>query len=199
MPAKKTKKDEWPADSVKRVSLAELVPYANNSRLHSPEQVKQIAEAMKEFGWTNPILVDEDNMIIAGHGRLQAALLLEHKTAPVMVARGWSDAQKRAYVIADNRLAELASWDMDVLVEEAQSLMDDDFDLDVIGVDEMFLGGDLDFEPTLEPVTAHKQITVKDVSKTAGKLAEGFSGGEDQELIAVMCPHCGEEFEVSGS
>ena len=96
---------EWPASNVEMRAIAGLVPYARNSRTHSPEQVDQIAASMREWGWTNPILVDEKDTIIAGHGRVLAAQKLGLTDAPVMVARGWSDAQKRAYVIADNKLA----------------------------------------------------------------------------------------------
>jgi ParB-like chromosome segregation protein Spo0J len=92
----------WPADKVERRPLTSLVPYARNARTHTPAQVAQIAASMKEWGWTNPVLVDEDAQILAGHGRVLAANLLGIRDVPVMIAEGWSEAQKRAYVIADN-------------------------------------------------------------------------------------------------
>jgi ParB-like chromosome segregation protein Spo0J len=101
----------WPAASVEMRDIADLVPYSHNSRTHSPEQIEQIAASMREWGWTNPVLVDEDGMIIAGHGRIEAGRVLGLSQVPVMVARGWSEAQKRAYVIADNQLALNAGWD----------------------------------------------------------------------------------------
>jgi ParB-like chromosome segregation protein Spo0J len=102
---------QWPADAVERRPLASLVPAARNARTHSDEQVAQIAASIGEWGWTVPVLVDEAGTIIAGHGRVLAAAKIGLSDVPVMVARGWTDAQKRAYVIADNKLAENAGWD----------------------------------------------------------------------------------------
>jgi ParB-like chromosome segregation protein Spo0J len=112
----------WPANSVKNVPIEGLVPYARNARLHSPAQIAQIAASIKEWGWTIPILIGDDEGIIAGHGRILAARQLGITEVPVMVATGWSDAKKRAYVIADNRLAENASWDRDMLGAELSDL-----------------------------------------------------------------------------
>ncbi|MGE0425424.1 MAG: site-specific DNA-methyltransferase [Reyranellaceae bacterium] len=123
----------WPADRVERRPVASLVPYAHNARTHSDEQVAQIAASIREWGWTMPILVDETGMIIAGHGRLMAAQRLGLADVPVMVASGWSEAQKRAYVIADNKLTLNASWDLGVLAAELGELRDLEFDLGLIG------------------------------------------------------------------
>jgi ParB-like chromosome segregation protein Spo0J len=87
---------EWPADHVERWPIARLVPYARNARTHSDAQVAQLAASIREWGWTVPVLVDEAGMLIAGHGRILAARQLGLVEAPVMVARGWSEAQKRA-------------------------------------------------------------------------------------------------------
>jgi hypothetical protein len=97
----------WPADAVARRSVASLVPSARNARTHSPQQVAQLAASIREWGWTTPILVDEQGVIIAGHGRVLAAQQLGLVEVPVMVARGWSEAQKRSYLLADNQLARL--------------------------------------------------------------------------------------------
>ena len=123
----------WPADRVERRPIEKLVPYASNSRTHSDQQVAQIAASMKEWGWTNPVLVDEAGMIIAGHGRVLAARKLGLAEVPVMVAEGWSEAQKRAYVLADNQLALNAGWDMDVLKNELAGLKEWEFDLSLLG------------------------------------------------------------------
>ena len=108
----------WPATEVQLVSTDDLVPYARISRVHGEEQVSQIAASIQEWGFTVPILVDEENTLIAGHGRLLAAQKLKLKQVPVMVARGWSDAQRRAYVIADNKLTENSTWDEELLKVE---------------------------------------------------------------------------------
>ena len=123
----------WPADRVERRAIDQLVPYARNARTHSDAQVAQIAASMREWGWTNPVLVDEAGGIIAGHGRVLAARKLGLAEVPVMVAAGWSEAQKRAYVLADNQLALNAGWDIDLLKTELQGLGDLDFDLGLIG------------------------------------------------------------------
>src|SRR3569833_2190765 len=109
---------EWPADCVERWPLERLIPYARNARTHSDAQVAQIAAAIREFGWTNPILIDGANGVIAGHGRLLAARKLGLEAVPVIELDGLSDAQKRAYVIADNKLALNAGWDDAMLAAE---------------------------------------------------------------------------------
>lgn len=137
----------WPADNVVKRSVSSLIPYARNSRTHSDEQVAQIAASIKEWGWTTPVLTDDEGMIIAGHGRVLAARKLGLKEIPVMVATGWTDAQKKAYVLADNQLALNAGWDMDLLKVEIQELDGLDFDLDLIGFDDKTLAGLLN-DPT---------------------------------------------------
>ena len=116
--------------------VSELIPYANNSRTHSDAQVAQIAASIKEFGWTNPILIDGENGIIAGHGRLLAARKLGYDEVPTIELSTLTEAQKKAYVIADNKLALNAGWDDDVLRIELEALQELEFDLDVLGFDE---------------------------------------------------------------
>lgn len=123
-----------------------LLPYAANSRTHSDAQVAQIAASVKEFGWTNPILIDGDNTIIAGHGRLLAARKLGIEEVPVIVLDHLSKAQQRALVIADNQLALNAGWNMDMLKAEIEDLKLEDFDLDLLGFDDSFLDGLLEPE-----------------------------------------------------
>jgi DNA modification methylase len=125
--------NKWPADRVERRPIEALIPYARNSRTHSDAQVAQIAASMKEWGWTSPILIDETGMIIAGHGRVLAARKLGLAEVPVMVAEGWTEPQKRAYVLADNQLALNAGWDMDMLSNELADLQAQGFDLELTG------------------------------------------------------------------
>lgn len=122
-----------PADKVAKWGIDKLIPYARNSRTHSEAQIAQIAASIKEWGFTSAVLVDPDGGIIAGHGRVMAARKLGMKEVPVMVAEGWTDAQKRAYVIADNKLALNAGWDEQMLALEFSELQGMDFDLDLIG------------------------------------------------------------------
>ena len=128
-----TTKTHNPADKVERWAINKLVPYARNARTHSDEQVGQIAASIKEWGWTTPILVDETGSIIAGHGRTLAAQRLQMTEVPVMVAKGWSEAKKRAYVLADNKLALNAGWDNEMLALELGEIGDLGFDLDLTG------------------------------------------------------------------
>jgi len=131
---------QWPADKVDRRPISELIPYARNSRTHSDAQVAQIAASVREWGWTMPILIDETGNIIAGHGRVMAAQKLGIKDVPCMTAEGWSEAKRRAYVIADNKLALNAGWDDEMLRAEFSELRDLDFDLSLTGFDEAEIG-----------------------------------------------------------
>ena len=125
----------WPADAVERRPVADLVPYARNARTHSDAQVAQIAASIREWGWTTPVLVDESGGIIAGHGRVMAAVKLGLTDVPTMTARGWSDAQKKAYVLADNRISENSTWDIALVSTELDALGDIGFDLALTGFD----------------------------------------------------------------
>ena len=129
------------------ILASDLVPYENNSRTHSKEQVEQIKRSITEFGFTNPILIDEHNGIIAGHGRLQAAQELGIKLVPTILLEGLTEAQRKAYVIADNNLALNAGWDLDVLKLEIEGLGEFDFDIDLLGFDDDFLAGLMEEEP----------------------------------------------------
>ncbi len=128
-----TTSPNWPADHVERRAISTLAPYARNARTHSDAQVAQIAASMRTWGWTNPVLIDEAGGIIAGHGRVLAAQSLGIKDVPVMVAQGWSEQQKRAYILADNQLALNAGWDEVLLGDELRDLDASGFELDLIG------------------------------------------------------------------
>jgi DNA modification methylase len=129
----------WPADRVERQSVASLIPYARNARTHSDAQIAQLAGSIRAFGWTVPCLVDETGNLIAGHGRVLAARMLGLDNVPVMTATGWSEAKRRAYIIADNKLALNAGWDLEMLAFEVSDLAAMAFDMTLIGfsVDEM--------------------------------------------------------------
>ena len=118
------------------VEVSKLIPYAKNSRTHSDAQVAQIAASIKEFGWTNPILIDGENGIIAGHGRLMAARKLKYEKVPVIELKGMTPSQKKAYIIADNQLAMNSGWDTGLLSIELSELKDEDFDLSLLGFDD---------------------------------------------------------------
>jgi ParB-like chromosome segregation protein Spo0J len=160
---------------IEQRAIEALIPYARNSRTHSDGQVAQIAASIREFGFTNPVLVDKDGGIIAGHGRVMAARKLGLKDVPCIALGHLTDAQKRAYVIADNKLALNAGWDAEALQVELADLNGAGFNMDLLGfgVDDlaeaMGMGGD--FEP--------------------GSIED--QGRLDQKK-PVTCPNCGHEF-----
>jgi len=120
---------------IEQLPTADLIPYARNTRTHSPEQVAQIAGSIREFGFTNPILIDGENGIIAGHGRVMAASKLGLAKVPCIRLAHLSDTQKRAYIIADNKLVLNAGWDEEMLGLELSDLRELDYDLGLLGFD----------------------------------------------------------------
>jgi DNA modification methylase len=143
---------------IETLPLSALKPYGRNARTHSRRQIKQIAKSMERFGFCNPILIDDDKQIIAGHGRAEAAKLIGMTAVPTVRLSHLSEADKRAYILADNKLAEKAGWDREILTIELQALVDLDFDFETIG-----------FE------AAEVDMILEDASESSG----GFPGPED--------------------
>jgi DNA modification methylase len=189
----------WPADRVERWPTERLIPFARNARTHSDAQVSQIASSIREWGWTNPVLVDEDGTIIAGHGRVLAARKLRILEVPVMVATGWSDAQKRAYTIADNKLTLNGGWDDELLGLELGELELLGFDLDLIGFTEaerttlaaQFTEGltDPDVVPDLptNPVAHEGDVWI--LGRHRLLCGDSTSREDVQKLLAGVGPH----------
>ena len=157
----------------KVVSTDSLIPYAMNSRTHSDKQIDQIAASIKEFGFLNPVIVDGENGIIAGHGRVMAAKKLGMAELPVVEAKHLTEAQKKAYVIADNKLAMNADWDYDVIRAEINVLDEFKFNLDLLGfneseLDEIVNGWSSDIalpESPKETKDSKIVITCRDIDK----------------------------------
>ena len=118
---------------IQRVDIAKLIPYVNNAKIHSEDQVTRIASSIREFGFVNPVIIDKDFNIIAGHGRVMAAKKLGLEQVPCLFVEGLSEAQRKAYILADNRLGELADWDMELVTSELEALQELDFDIDLTG------------------------------------------------------------------
>jgi ParB-like chromosome segregation protein Spo0J len=164
----------------KRAAVAALVPYARNSRTHSAAQVDKIAASIREFGFLNPVITDGANGIIAGHGRILAAQKLGIDEVPTIDAAHLTDAQRRAYIIADNRLALDAGWDDEMLRVELGDLQDAGFDLALTGFD-------------LDEIS----VLMTDASFAPG--TEDDQGQLDTLSPKIVnCPHCGEDFDVRG-
>jgi hypothetical protein len=125
--------DWWPASEIVALAVSDLIPYAKNARRYTDLDIEEVAASMKHFGWTMPVLIDEDRVLIAGHRRVLAAERLRIETAPGIVAKGWSESMKNAYRIADNKFTIAGEWDDDFLREELSDLKAVGFDMDLTG------------------------------------------------------------------
>ena len=159
----------------KSIDIDLLIPYARNSRTHSDSQITKIASSIKEFGFLNPVIIDKDNGIIAGHGRVMAAKKLGMKQVPVLLVEHLSETQKRAYIIADNRLALDAGWDEEMLRVEFAELADDGFNLELTGFE---LGEITNINLDGESLTNDDDFKEVDI-----------------EQMECICPKCGFEFD----
>jgi len=158
--------------------VEELIPYIRNSRTHSDAQVAQVAASIREFGWTNPVLIDGENGIIAGHCRVMAARKLDMAEVPCIELAGMTDTQKRAYIIADNQLATKGEWSDELLQVELESLHAADFDMALLGFDAGELAVAMGFEDELAaPESSSKEID------------------PDDYKMGCTCPKCGFEFD----
>jgi len=197
---------------VEMVSVSALKPYARNAHTHSKKQLRQIAESIKVFGWTNPILTDANNVVMAGHGRLAAAKLVGIDRVPIIRIDDMTEAQKRAYILADNKLAEKAGWDQELLTLELQDLLEMDlgFEVTATGIEmgeiDVLIEGlsddaddDADLlpkvDPALPPVTQpgdlwqldRHRLLCADATKAAS--FEKLMGGEQAELVFTDPPY----------
>ena len=164
---------------IESLPLEQLIPYARNSRTHSDAQVAQVAASIREFGFTNPVLIDGADGIIAGHGRVLAARKLGLEKVPCIRLAHLSETQKRAYIIADNKLALNSGWDEEMLALELAELREVDFDLDLTGFDSFAI------EQFLNPAERNDEPPES-------------SGGEidvDAMEMGCACPKCGFEFD----
>ena len=159
----------------------DLIPYVNNAKIHDPEQINLIASSMKEFGFTNPILLDGENGLIAGHGRLMAANKLGLTEVPTIELAHLTPHQKRAYILADNRVGEVyTSWDMDLVNLEMEDLKLDDFDM-----------GELEFDLIDDGVNP---LDNEDYESSSDGAPDDFKSVDEVEL-AHTCPKCGYEYD----
>ena len=164
---------------IETLPLESLIPYARNSRTHSESQVAQIAASIREFGFTNPVLIDASGSIIAGHGRVLAARKLQLTDVPCLRLSHLTDTQRRAYVIADNKLALNAGWDDEMLRLEMADLHEADFDMGLLGFEAHELSVAMGFEDELEaPESSSKEID------------------PDEYKMGHQCPKCGFEFDA---
>ena len=155
------------------VKIEDLKPYGKNARTHSEQQIGQIVESIREFGFTNPVLIDSKNGVIAGHARLEAAKRLDMKEIPCIVLAGLTEAQKRAYVIADNQIALNSGWDEKLLAMEFADLKDAGFNLDLLGFD----------ASEMADITQGREVNQPEYDESVGST-----------VSMVTCPQCGHSF-----
>lgn len=164
-----------PTPKIEMLAVEHLIPYANNSRTHGDAQIAQIAASIKEFGFTNPVLIDGEGGIIAGHGRVLAARKLSMAEVPCIRLGYLTDTQRRAYIIADNKLALNAGWDDELLAVELNELHAEEFDMDLLGFDAPDLALAMGLGADFEPGTEDDQ-------------------GQLDQKAPMTCPACGHEF-----
>jgi ParB-like chromosome segregation protein Spo0J len=167
---------------IEQLPTADLIPYAKNTRTHSEIQIQQIAGSIREFGFTNPVLIDAENGIIAGHGRVMAAQKLGLAKVPCIRLAHLTDTQKRAYIIADNKLALNAGWDEELLGLELADLREADFDLGLLGFD-------------AEGIEAALNPPERDETPDSSSQEIDVDGME----MECQCPKCGFEFDPKGA
>lgn len=172
------------AEQLLTLPIEELIPYSNNARVHSKKQIAQIRASLREFGFVTPVLIDFDNNIIAGHGRVEAARAEGMTEVPCVLISSLTEAQRKAYILADNRLSETGAWDRETLKMEMAGLETLHFDTSVIGFDKKAL----------------RDIHVDSYTRAApGQGTAGEDGAPDKEPSpakrTVCCPHCGHTFE----
>ncbi len=159
------------------INIKDLHPYPNNSRVHTDAQIEHLRESIKEFGIVKPIIIDENNVILAGHGIYYAAKAEGHKKIPCVRNSTLSEAQKKAYIIADNKLSDMSYFDMTMVMNELKKLDELDFDTFITGFDyEDLLSDDLS---DIDSFFVEKAVTTKEDNRKT-----------------VCCPACGEEFEI---
>jgi len=175
------------------IRIDELIPYANNAKIHGPDQIEQLRRSLRQFGFVSPVLIDENKNLIAGHGRVEAARAEGMSAVPYVTVRDLTEAQRRAYIIADNRLTETGVWDAGRLKLEMQELQALKFDTDLTG----FTMGEID---TIH-VSAHERglhgAATSDAPAEALDLDEPpASPRDDAPVTTCHCPKCGFVFEV---
>jgi ParB-like chromosome segregation protein Spo0J len=165
---------------IEKVKLEKLIPYARNSRTHSDQQVAQVAASIREFGFTNPVLIDSEDGIIAGHGRVMAARKLGLNEVPCIRLAHLTDTQKKAYIIADNKLALNSGWDEQMLGLELADLREADFDLDLVGFDSSSI------EAFLNPPEHEVEIAeVTGAGKTMMESKESYDESIIRQIILI--------------
>lgn len=170
---------------VEQVDIDKLIPYVNNAKIHSETQITKIASSIREFGFVNPVLIDKDFNIIAGHGRVMAAKKLDMTQVPCLYVEGLTEAQRKAYILADNRLGELAEWDMELVTSELEMLQELDFDIDLTGFELPETEDDTEIEEDEYPEEVETRCKKGDIWQL-GKHRLICGDSTDQSIIDAL-------------
>lgn len=171
---------------IEYLPINDFIPYAKNARVHGGQQLDDIVASIKEFGFTNPVLIDENNILIAGHGRIKAAKLAGLSELPCIRLTNLTDSQKKALRIADNQIPLNASWDMELLMQEVQDLELEEFDLDILGFDEKMLETLLSDDSELVDIGAESGESRSGVDMKYLKIDKEKVPVTDDEVSALM-------------
>lgn len=164
---------------MERKKIADLIPNPENARIHTREQIDSLAQSIEEWGWTMPILIDEHGAILAGHGRVEAAQLLGITDVPCVVATGWTAEQKAAYALADNKIGDMSSFDLDLLAQQLDEI--GEISLEAMGFDDS------------EVYDAEQTAEVMRVADFVDSIIEPAPDEEKTPPEKRTCPHCGGE------
>ena len=169
-------------EKIEEVELEKLVPYEKNAKIHGDFQLEKLKKSILEFGFLSPCLIDKDFNLIAGHGRVMAAKELKLEKVPCVFVEGLSDKQRRSYILADNKLGELAEWDMDLVLEELKDLAAEDFDIDLTGFD-------LDFSIEDDSDLPEEEDEFEDIEKLEKHYGVPYQGNKSRiadRIISVL-------------
>lgn len=168
-------------EKIENVDVKKLIPYGNNAKIHGKHQLEKLKESISEFGFLTPCLIDKDFNLIAGHGRVLAAKELKMKTVPCVFVEGLTETQRKAYILADNRLGELGEWDMELVAKELLDLSEDGFNIDLTGfsIDDSFLDG----EPVSDVVDKSMEDYLDSIDKSITKMGQIWELGKHRLMI----------------
>lgn len=166
--------------------VGEIIPYARNAKVHGPEQIRRIRASLREFGFVRPLLIDAAGNLIASHGTLEAAVAEGMETVPCVLAEGLTESQRKAYILADNKLSELSSWDEELVGLELREMGDLGMDLGLLGFSQKELKALEDIE-----VSAYTRSAPGDGQPEPAEKTEGSSQNADSTGRVCRCPHCG--------
>lgn len=175
-------------DKVQEVAVERLVPYANNAKKHGKDQIQRLKASIEEFGFLTPCLIDKEYNLIAGHGRVQAAMEMGMESVPCVFIEGLTEAQRKAYILADNRLGELGEWDMDLVMEELTSLNDMDFDVSITGFDfdSLIATADEVVDDEYEPVVPKEPTSKKGEIYQLGRHRVMCGDATDPSMVKAL-------------